>query len=108
MLMKKTVPCEHARETFAATSPDYSVAIVELADEDLANVVAGAGYAADAYELDDMDLGGAPPGMYGQAPAPPTVPGGVIRRHRRRAARRLGRRAARRYRQSYTQQPVSP
>ena len=116
MLMKKEALCKNAKETFAAMSPDYSISIVELADEDLANVVAGAGYAADMYDEEDADLGGAPPGMAGQMPSGygqmpsgygqmPSGYGQVIhRRLRRRAAIR---RRLRRYRPS-SMTPTSP
>ncbi|GCE07555.1 hypothetical protein [Dictyobacter aurantiacus] len=90
MLMKKATHYEEAGAIFAA--------IVELADEDLANVVAGAGYAADLFDEDDLASGGV---SYGQ------ISGGVAyghmhmhmhmyRRYRRAAIRRL----VSRYRQS--------
>ncbi|GLV60958.1 hypothetical protein KDH_77760 [Dictyobacter sp. S3.2.2.5] len=80
MLMKKATHCEEAGTTFAA--------IVELADEDLANVVAGAGYAADLFDEDDLASGGVP---YGQ------ISGGVAYGYgqmHRQMHRRLRRRAA--------------
>ncbi|GCE21776.1 hypothetical protein [Dictyobacter kobayashii] len=80
MPMKKTANCENVTEISNVFVPDDSIAIVELSDEELANVVAGAGYAAEG--VDDAHMG-ADGVLYRRAQ----------RRYRRRAAiRRLLRR----------------